>query len=187
MTEATTITVVMGLIAVAGSLGGVWLGRHLERSNEAVKWRRERRLEAYTDLLRTCDVILFEATKAHLMAEPTPKAMAQNELVLKNVAEMHRLKDKVSLIGSAEIEGPVSELTMYYHQNMAERAVKLPKPSEDEWDKITAEAAGLYRKVVTLARTDIGVMEPPRTTWWKTSFDKSKSLFRWLVWGSYTH
>jgi hypothetical protein len=155
MTQST-LTAVMGLIGVAGTLGGVWLGRYLERGNEAVKWRREHCLNAYTDLLRACDVILFEATEACQMMAPTDDALAQNDLVLKNVAEMLRLKDRVSLIGSAEIDKPLVDLTTHY-QNMAERAARLPKPSAGEWDKLVREAADLYRAVVRLARNDLGV------------------------------
>jgi hypothetical protein len=38
-----------------GTLGGVWLGRYLERGNEAMKWRRDRLLDAYSEFLRAVD------------------------------------------------------------------------------------------------------------------------------------
>ncbi len=55
------MTILLALLAVAGTLGGVWLGRYLERDNEALKWRREHALEAYTQVLRACAVVMDEA------------------------------------------------------------------------------------------------------------------------------
>src|SRR6266480_381010 len=165
MTEASITAVIVGLMA----LGGVLLGRYLERSSEAMKWRRDRCLEAYTDMLQACDMVLNEANKAHVMEEPAPQASAQNALLYEKVAEMHRLRDMVSLIGSDEIEIPVSDLTMYYHLKIAERAIRLPKPLTDEWNTITAEAAKLYRTVAVLARKDLLINPLP---WWKKLFRK---------------
>lgn len=39
MKDSPIFVIVLALIAVCGTLGGVWLGRYLERDNDAKKWR----------------------------------------------------------------------------------------------------------------------------------------------------
>jgi|SRR6202035_2947841 membrane protein YqaA with SNARE-associated domain len=56
--DSPVMMIFLALLAVAGTLGGVWLGRYLERDNEALKWRREHALEAYTEVLRACAVVM---------------------------------------------------------------------------------------------------------------------------------
>ena len=47
MKDSPVMIILLALLAVAGTLGGVWLGRYLERDNEALKWRRDHALEVY--------------------------------------------------------------------------------------------------------------------------------------------
>jgi xanthosine utilization system XapX-like protein len=51
MTQASIAIAValVGLLGALVGLVGVWVGRLMERSNEAMKWRRDRCLEAYAD------------------------------------------------------------------------------------------------------------------------------------------
>jgi hypothetical protein len=157
MTEAS-ILALLGLVGTgAATIGGVLIGRYMERSNEATKWRRDRCLEAYADVLATCDVVLNEATKDWGMDDPTtPQAIAQHALLTSKVTEMYRAADKASLIGSREIGTALRRLTDHYCQELARRAI-IPKPSTDEWHKIVREAGNLYGAFLVLARKNLGV------------------------------
>jgi hypothetical protein len=154
-------TLGVGLITSFSALSGVRLGSRLQRENEAEKWRREQCLQAYTELLGACSTVFLEATRAYVMDMPEKEAKVHRELILTKVSEMLHFKDRVSLIGPDDLELPLRELTMHYHQEVARRAITPPKPSDDEWDKILTKAARLLGIVTTKARNDLGV-NPPR-------------------------
>ena len=88
------------------------------------------------------------------------KRVAQGKLLFEKVAEMYRLSDRVTLLGPREIHASVDVLTRYYGKDVAARAQKAPKPSDDEWRAIRAGAAPLYMKFMMQARNDLGVHEP---------------------------
>ena len=121
--------------------------------------RRERCLEAYTDILRACAIVMDEADNIYHM-EPSAERVAQGKLLFENVAEMYRLSDRVTLLGPREIHTPVDVLTRYYGTDIAARAHKAPKPSNDEWRGIRLGAAPLYMKFMMQARNDLGIHEP---------------------------
>jgi hypothetical protein len=111
--DSPVMMILLALLAVAGTLGGVWLGRYLERDNEALKWRREHALQAYTEVLRACAVVMDEADNIYHM-EPSAERVAQGKLLFEKVAEMYRLSDRVTLLGPREIHASVDALTRYY-------------------------------------------------------------------------
>ena len=88
------------------------------------------------------------------------KRVAQGKLLFEKVAEMYRLSDRVTLLCPREIHASVDALTRYYGTDIAARAQKAPKPSDDEWRTIRAGAAPLYMKFMMQARNDLGVHEP---------------------------
>jgi hypothetical protein len=49
------LLVLIAILGITGTLGGVWLGSRLTRRNEDRKWRREHALEAYSNFLRLVD------------------------------------------------------------------------------------------------------------------------------------
>ena len=98
MKDLPVMMILLALLAAAGTLAGVWLGRYLERSNEALKWRREHVLEAYTEFLRACAVVMDEADNIYHM-ELSVEHVAQGKLLFERVAEMYRLSDRVTLLG----------------------------------------------------------------------------------------
>jgi hypothetical protein len=159
MKDSPVMMILLALLAVAGTLGGVWLGRYLERDNEALKWRREHALAAYTEALRACAVVMDEADNIYHM-EPSAERVAQGKLLFEKVAEMYRLSDRVTLLGPREIHATVDALTHYYGTEIAARAQKAPKPSDDEWKAIRMAAAPLYMNFLMQARNDLGIHEP---------------------------
>jgi hypothetical protein len=159
MTQAS-IAIAVALVGLVG----VWVGRLMERSNEAMKWRRDRCLEAYADVVATCHVVFIEANKTWVMDDPTtPKAIAQHDILISKVTEMDRAGDKASLIGSPEMNATIRRLTDHYREKIARQAIA-PKPSTDEWNNIVRDGGGLYGSFVQQARKDLGLIPKQATT-----------------------
>ena len=47
----------LAVLAVVGTLGGVWLGHYFERDNEVFKWRRDHALEAYSEVIKAVEAV----------------------------------------------------------------------------------------------------------------------------------
>jgi hypothetical protein len=157
--EAAIIGLVGVLIGAAISTGAsFWLAIRKE-AIETKNWRRERCLEVYTDILRACAIVMDEADEIYHM-EPSVERVAEGKLLFEKVAEMYRLSDRVTLLGPREIHASVNGLTHYYGTDIAARAHKAPKPSDDEWREIRLGAAPLYMKFMMQARNDLGIHEP---------------------------
>jgi hypothetical protein len=158
VSNEASVALIVAVVGVIGTMGGVWLGRLMERSNEAMKWRRERRLESYADLFAACEALLLEASRAFVMSDPQDRAViAQNEVVMTKLTDMLRLYDKATLVGSREINPAIRSLSLHYQMNVTNGAVSWPKPSQEEWDQKVLEAANLYRRAVDLARKDLDI------------------------------
>src|SRR3990170_7419358 len=122
MSETSIIAIILSLITVGGTLGGIWLGRMLERSNETRKWRRERCLEAYTQVRSLCDIVAVEANKAYGIECGSLAHNKQAELVLEKVSEMYRTVDKTILLGSQEVHKKINNLTLYCGKEIAAKS-----------------------------------------------------------------
>jgi len=157
MSETSIIAIILSLIAVGGTLGGTWLGHLLERSNETRKWRRERCLEAYTEVFSSCDIVIFEADKAYGIECGSLAHNEQFVIVLEKVAEMYRAVDKTILVGSQEVHKKLGDLTVYCGKEIGAKSVMCPKLSKSEWDKIREDYASLFVDCRNAARNDLGV------------------------------
>lgn len=157
--DSPIFLVVLAIIAVCGTLGGVWLGRYLERDNDALKWRRDHALQAYTDFISACSVVMEEADRIYEM-EQGPERVAQGNLLFDKVAAMYRLFDRVTLLAPSDLHKPLYELAHFYGQDIAARAQKSPKPLREEWRTIRLRAPALYMDFMMKARNDLGVHEP---------------------------
>ena len=113
MSETSIIAIILSLIAVGGTLVGTWLGRMLKRSNETRKWRRERCLEAYTEILTSCNIVAFESEIAYGIECGSSEHNKQTKVVLEKVSEMYRKVDKVILLGSQEVHKKFDDLTIF--------------------------------------------------------------------------
>jgi hypothetical protein len=155
----TSIAITVALIGLVGAglgLVGVWVGRLMERNNEATKWRRDRSLDAFFDVVTTCNVVFIEANKTWVMADPTtPQAIAQHDILISKVTEMDRAGDKASLIGSPEINEAIRRLTDQYREKLSRQAV-VPKPPNADWVEIVRDAGELHHIFVRQARKDLG-------------------------------
>jgi hypothetical protein len=67
--DSPVMIILLALLAVAGTLGGVWLGRYLERDNEALKWRRDHALEVYSEFIRAIEVAHAGSDRMYISEE----------------------------------------------------------------------------------------------------------------------
>lgn len=158
MSETSIIAIILSLIAVGGTLGGTWLGRVLERSNETRKWRRERCLEAYTEVLSSCDRVIFEANKAYTIECGSLAHVEQYDIVVEKVSEMYRMVDKIILLGSQEVINQLGALTTYCGKELGTKSCMCPKLSKDEWHKISViDLAPIFSECRNAARNDLEI------------------------------
>ena len=156
MNETSLITIILSVIAVSGTLAGTLLGRLLERSNETRKWRRERCLEAYTEVLRSCDIVATEADKAYAIECGSLEHLKQNEIVTEKIWEMYSTIDKAFLLGSEEVQKKIGDLTSYCGKEVGAKSVLCPKLSQGEWHKIRiTNLAPLFVDCRNAARRDL--------------------------------
>jgi len=156
--------VVLALVVGGFTLLGVWLGGVLTRSNEARHWRRDRCLEAYTDVLRACDTLVYESNRAYRTEFESSARLAQNEVVLDKTAEMYRASDRATLVGSDEVQKQLGALVLHCGKKIGAMSIARPKPTEDEWHKATVDDfAVLFGKFRNDARNDLGVNPPLHT------------------------
>jgi len=157
MSETSIIAIILSFIAVCGTLGGTWLGRLLERSNETRKWRRECCLEAYTKVLRSCRIVLSEAGKAYWETEcGTLEHANQDKVVFEKVQEMDRAVDKAFLLGPWDIQESLDNLANHCGKEIGTKSVKCPKLPEDEWHKVcVTDFVVVYGEFCNAARNDL--------------------------------
>jgi hypothetical protein len=80
-------SIIQTVLLVAGPLAGIWLGSRLTRSAAERQWRRYRCLEAYTDVVRGCQLLLMKASQLYI----TPEVHAQ--FLHENLALYHAIKE----------------------------------------------------------------------------------------------
>lgn len=148
--------IIQTLISVAAALFGIWLGTRLSRSKDARQWRRDRCLEAYTDVLRTCSIMLDQGMSDWIKRveglEQTPD-LAHLNLVTQNASNLYRALDKITLLSSTEICNSAKSLV--------DQCCKFSRgsigvlPSNEEWNAINREYVLLHDKFKNDARNDL--------------------------------
>jgi hypothetical protein len=151
--------IIQTLISVAAALFGIWLGTRLSRKKDQQQWRRDRCLEAYTDVLRACSVMLdYGMVDWIKQAEGADRLVERDleshiDLVTKNSRNLYHTLDRVSLLAPIEVYKSAQELAD--HCMKFTRASGSNPPSSDEWSKISKEYTILYDKFKDAARNEL--------------------------------
>jgi hypothetical protein len=168
--DSPIFIMVLSLIAVCGTLGGVWLGSRLTQRNEDRKWRRDRILEAYSEFLGAVDRVISEAGLAYGTPCGTEEHQRRREAVLDKVADMNRLSGRLILLSPDAMEAPFSALTGFITSELQIMAIECPKAPADEREASNKKLATLLATFMVLARQDIGIHPPlgiPEKPWWR--------------------
>jgi hypothetical protein len=170
----------VALITALGTGASIWFGSYLTRGNEDRKWRRDRCLEAYSEVLRAVESVRFEADATYFGADcGTEEHAKQHEIVLEKVAEMYRTEQRVRLVAPDEVNARLGALTHHVGTEIGAKLSKCPKIDEGGRKSATEKFAELLVRFNNEARNDLGI-HPPLHTFeeWETTLTTTKSWWR---------
>lgn len=165
-------SIIETIIPVFSTLSGIWLGSRLSRSKENRQWRWDRRLEAYIDVIRGCEIITSEASKLYLGL--CDDLTIQLEILSEKVLKFHRAVQRVMLLAPAEMKATLNALVVHSESKIVTRAGASPKPPLDEWKNTTTGLAAIVGQFTNEARNDLDVHSPRHIVdQWKKMFFRS--------------
>jgi hypothetical protein len=119
-------------------------------------WKKESRLDAYTEVMTTSELLVLEATVVRGLDRGTPELARAADDILKGVAEMYRAANRVQILGSPEVAAASHALTVHCGKVIGHMAVQTPKGSDSEWTEARVnEHARLYGHFLDVARRDL--------------------------------
>jgi hypothetical protein len=157
------VLVLIAILGITGTLGGVWLGSRLTQRNEDRKWRREHALEAYSNFLRLVDATVEESTHAYHAECESESYKRHGTAVVEKLSELYRTSDRILLLSKNEMQAPFSDLGRYVPE-VAQVLTKCPKNPETEIKSARSKLSELMARFVMAARNDLGVH--PRNQLW---------------------
>lgn len=101
-------------MTLIGTLGGAWLGVQLSRDKEERQWRRDRSLDAYTDLLRASEIVREAASKLYSARFDDNSLGSQLRILQERCSELQRVADRASLLAPDEMQEPIRSLVDHY-------------------------------------------------------------------------
>jgi Kef-type K+ transport system membrane component KefB len=170
MKDSPIFIIALALIAVCGTLGGVWLGSRLTRRNEDRKWRRDHALEVYSEFLSAVETVISEAGMAYGAPCGTEEHTRRREAVMDKVADMHRLSSRLILLSPDALEAPFWALSNFITSELLIMAIECPKASADERKASNKKLATFLSTFMVVARQDLGIhppLEMPKKLWWQ--------------------
>jgi hypothetical protein len=127
-------SIIQTIMLVCGPLFGTWLGNYLARAKEERQWRRDRSLEAYTDVIRASDIVINEAHRLYL--EIVDDHTTQLQTLSEKTSEFHHAANKAALLAPIKITASIHALVAHI-DDVATRAGVSPKLPLEEWKKLT--------------------------------------------------
>jgi hypothetical protein len=153
-------SIIQNIISVLGTLSGIWLGSTLTRSKEDRQWRRDRCLEAYTDVMEFCETVTNAAHKLYLNL--SDNHTKQLEVLTEEVDKFHRATQKAALLCPTEMRATIQALVVHVDKEIATKAGLCPKMSLKEWTKVTTtDRAVIAGQFWAEARRDLDVHPEP--------------------------
>jgi hypothetical protein len=153
----SVLLIFTAMVGIVGTLGGVWLGRYLERENESRKWRRDRCLEAYSEFLRAAELVRHKCDISYRAKKcDTEEHTKQAELAFLKMAEMNRIARGVSPNAvEASMWGVSSRIG-----ELVTQSITCPKIELSEVDSAKAKVSKLIVDFISAARNDLSVNLP---------------------------
>ena len=168
------IVLITALLTALGTSATIWLGSRLTRENEDRKWRRDRALEAYSEILGAVEMVRFEADAAYIRDEcETEEHGKQHIIVLEKVAELNRIQERAFLVAPDEVNAHLAALTSHVATEIGAKLSKCPKIEESERNTAMEKYNLLLGIFTRVARNDLDVHPPlnrnqiPKKPWWR--------------------
>jgi hypothetical protein len=168
--EAETIMtlwlpVLTGLLTGLTALASIWLGSRLSRTKDEQQWLRDRRLEAYADVIRAAEMVLSEAWRVFYRAvDPRTHLPILSE----KLSQFYHALSRASLIGSPELQKTCDELFKLYldiTQRVTANAENSTALSEVELGEFASKSAVVSGRFRIQAQNDLPAGSRTR---WKT-------------------
>jgi hypothetical protein len=157
---------------VCGPLFGAWLGNYLARAKEERQWRRDRSLEAYTDVMRASDIVITEAHRLYL--EIVDDRTTQLQTLSEKTSELHHVAHRAALLAPMEIAASIHALVAPIDA-VATRAGASPKLRSEEWKNLTTtDRAVIVTRLSNQAWHDLRGDSSRIVDQWKKMFCRSK-------------
>jgi hypothetical protein len=169
--------IISGLISVAGTLGGTWLGFQLSNGKEERRWRRDRCLAAYVE------VLTLAAQLRDQCEDPTGRIAGDPEkakLLWAKNAELALASKKSALLAPSAVQERIIDLYKCSHQMVfaSTRPENFVATTPvGVWEKWYVHHQHLANRVMRAARLDLGGPPPPRDRKVPNAFQMP--LFRW--------
>ena len=157
MKDSPVMMIFLAFLAVAGTLSGVLLGSYLERNNEALRWRRDRALEAYSEVIKAVEAVRNAADISYFTEGcETEKHGKQMGVVNDKLAELLRVVQSGMLVAPNAVNEPMWILRRYMGE-FAEKSNDCPRIEASERKAAISKFSQLLFQFLNEARNDIGV------------------------------
>jgi hypothetical protein len=155
---------IVGLVGVglgAGIAAGVGYLLAVKREKaERSNWRRDQCLTAYTDVLKACATIHFEAIAAYMADANTEEQALHAGLITKAIAELQGHVDKVLLLSPKEMYDDLRNLVTY-SLSLGAKSLQRPNIPPNEWAEVHGSGyTRVYGAFTAAARNDLGIHTP---------------------------
>lgn len=164
--DATLVPIIQGLITVAGTLGGAWLGFWLSKAREERQWRRDRCLDAYAQVLTLSTQVLerCEDPIGRTKCDPEERRL----IFVKNV-ELNLAYEKAVLLAPITVQERIADLVGFC--NTLAWSSAEPEHFNGVWEKMLVHHGHLVNRVMRVARPDLGSPSiSPEKSWWRAGF-----------------
>ena len=159
-TVAVIAPIIQTLISVVAALFGIWLGTRLSRRKDQQQWRRDRCLEAYSDVLRACSIMMDQGMIDWIRNEQGVRRTVATDienhmgLVAKNSRSMYSALDRVNLLAPTEVHKYAEQLVDHCVQ-FTRASLGNKVPSGKEWTTICQKYSLLYDSFKDAARDEL--------------------------------
>jgi hypothetical protein len=118
--------------------------------------RRMHHAQLYAELLGACHGCLQAATDLYNADRNDPGYLSTLRVNAEKRAAMDLSADRVMLFGSNAVQAAARDLNRHCGAEIATKANSTPRPSDDEWRRITVtDYAPIYRAFIDAARADL--------------------------------
>jgi uncharacterized membrane protein len=158
--DATLVPIIQGVITVAGTLGGAWLGVQLSKGKEDRQWRRDRCLDTYAEVLTLSSQLI------HLLEDPTGKTTCDPDkakLIWAKVGELHLASKRAALLAPSEVEKRIDALVQWDHR-LADGSAR-PQYFNGVWVKMVTHHSKLAEDVTAAGRMHLTSVARQKK-WW---------------------
>ena len=152
--------VVGGVIGILGGFVGPYFIQRAKDVADDRKWRRDKALDAYSEMVRAVEVVKYESDFVYHWECGTETHFKRAEILLESVAEMYRIQQRVFLLAPNAVNARLLPLTSQVGVEIAEKSIKCPKIAESEREAARKTSVELMTAFEIEARNDLALHPP---------------------------